>query len=227
MHLWRFSFERHDSAAVDFSPLLSPDETARARRFFFAENRRRYIIGRGWLRVILGRYLHLAPAQLAFRYGSQGKPYLALPEGAEPICFNVAHTESIVLVAVALGRAVGVDVERVRPIAGSEAIAARFFSRRERRELNTAPAAARAATFLRVWTGKEACVKAVGRGLDDDLAEVEVLDFEGRAARRVSVADETGRMAQCWLTEVFPAADHVAAVALTCNDSADAFAQTA
>src|SRR5882724_8296951 len=86
-HLWRFSLDRRDAKAVDFVDMLSPDERARAQQFFFAENRRRFVIARGWLRVILGRYLHTPPARLAFRYGAQGKPYLASPGGAEPICF--------------------------------------------------------------------------------------------------------------------------------------------
>lgn len=221
MHLWRFSLGQHDARAADFFDFLSPDERARARCFLFAENRRHYVIGRGWLRVLLGRYLDMAPARLEFRYGARGKPYLLPPASTAPVCFNLAHTESLALVAVTRDQAVGVDVERVRPVADAEAVAARYFSPREQHELRVLPPGARAETFLRLWTGKEACMKAVGCGLDESLREVEILRADGGVERRVSVAVATDRLVHCWLAELRFAEDHIGVVATVCDGMVD------
>src|SRR5688572_681018 len=86
VHLWRVPLD--DSRTTELRATLSPDERARAHRFHFERDRRRFIVARGCLRTILGQYLKKDPARLTLTYSSYGKPLLA--DGPEPtdICFN-------------------------------------------------------------------------------------------------------------------------------------------
>ena len=102
---------------------LAPDVLARADRFAFPHDRRRYVAAHGALRAILGGYLNTTPAGVPIRYTPQGKPYLAPP--SSDIRFNLSHSGELALIAVTRGREVGVDVERIRPVSAWREIAAK------------------------------------------------------------------------------------------------------
>jgi 4'-phosphopantetheinyl transferase len=124
------------------------------------------------VRALLARYLGVPPAALAFTRGARGKPAVA---GLE---HNLSHTDDVALLAVARVNPLGVDVER---------LAARL-EPAELARLVLAPAEAACldrAAFLRIWCRKEACLKATGVGLLDDLTQVVVM------AERVDVAGTT------------------------------------
>jgi len=153
---------------------LSSDEQRRAERFRFERDRARFIKGRSLLREILGWYLATEPAQLRFTYSSKGKPALAEPWAASRIDFNVAHSEGIALYALACGREVGVDVERVQRLPDMWEVAERFFSPGEIAALRAVPAHRREEAFFACWTRKEAFLKATGDGLGRALDSFEV-----------------------------------------------------
>ena len=174
IHVWRASL---DAPAADVEALactLSADEQARAQRLCFGRDQRRFVVGRGLLRTILGRYLLVAPHAVEFCYGANGKPALAaLPDGEE-WQFNVSHSHGLVLVGVTRRRQIGVDIERVRAVATMMEIAQRICSPRERAMLAACPPSEKHAAFFRCWTGKEAYVKAIGDGLAQPLDQIEI-----------------------------------------------------
>jgi 4'-phosphopantetheinyl transferase len=141
--------------------LLEPEERQRAERFRFASDRCRFIAGRGMLREILARHLETAAGDLRFRYNSYGKPSLA----SSDVCFNVSHSSGQALYAIARGREVGVDIERVDRKFAQDQISERFFSPSEVRTLRGLPAGQQTDAFFRCWTRKEAYIKARGLGL--------------------------------------------------------------
>src|SRR5262249_62127988 len=100
----------------------------RAERFHFPRDAGRYAVGRGVLRILLGRYLHRAPEELRFQYGARGKPALADRPRGRALRFNLAHSRDLAIYAVSWDREVGVDVEEVRADRADQEIAARFFS---------------------------------------------------------------------------------------------------
>ena len=143
--------------------LLSTDELERSRRFYFERDRRRFIAGRGTLRLLLAHYTGGAPAELVLAYGAQGKPSL---QGGHNIPFNLSHSEDVVLYAVASGDvAVGIDVEHISNDIDTEDIARLFFSQPEVTALERLDPPQRRTGFYAIWTAKEAYVKAVGDGL--------------------------------------------------------------
>lgn len=155
------------------SAWLSDEERRRASRLRADAHQRRFIVARARLRALLAARLGEPPQTLELVRGRNGKPALGPRHDASGWRFNLSHSEEVALYAFARGREVGVDVEALRPMAEADAIAARFFSARERAVYDAAEAPERPAAFLRCWTRKEALAKALGEGLSMPL---EVLD---------------------------------------------------
>ncbi len=161
VHVWRVDVRAARNSASPHR-LLSEDERRNAESFLFEEDRERFAVTRCALRVLLGRYLDLEPEHLTFRHGPNGKPRLDREIGLR---FNVSHSGTLALIALARGREVGVDVERVRSVSGLETIAGRHFSERESAMLRSLPEGARTQAFFALWTREEARLKAGGEGL--------------------------------------------------------------
>jgi 4'-phosphopantetheinyl transferase len=174
VHVWRLPLDQPGEHGTYLRSLLSADEEERAQRFRFPRDRERFVVCRGLLRVLLGRYLSCHPGRLRFAYGAHGKPALAGGAAAGRLCFNVAHSEGLALIAVARGREVGVDLECLRPETATEQLATSCFSARELEALRALPQQVRTEAFFRCWTRKEAYLKATGTGLSLGLDRFDV-----------------------------------------------------
>jgi 4'-phosphopantetheinyl transferase len=160
IHVWRAAADADRSRIEALARTVSPEERERAGRFAFQENRDRFLVRRGMVRALLGWYLAIPPERVEIEPDVRGKPSLAAS-----LRFNVSHSGELILVAVALDREVGVDLERIEPSTVDVRIAEHFFSRREAAELRAVPAAQRPNAFFARWTRKEAYLKARGDGL--------------------------------------------------------------
>src|SRR3954451_813183 len=89
VHVWRAALDLPPAAVADLRRLLAADEWERADRFYFEHDRLHFIAARGILRLLLGRYLRMAPEQLAFAYNPYGKPALAAGPDPSRLRFNV------------------------------------------------------------------------------------------------------------------------------------------
>lgn len=166
--------------------LLDDDEQARAGRFHFDRDRARFVARRAFLRSVLAGYLGMAPARVRYRRSANGKPELA---GTDGISFSATHSDGLATVAVATGRLLGVDVERIRPIPDAVEVAARVFTRREHEHVASVAEPARSSAFLRLWTRKESYVKAIGAGMSLAFTTFDVLDGEDGLAPRLPGTD--------------------------------------
>lgn len=204
--LWTVPLDAPGSASPE---LLSPDERQRAARFHFEVHRQRFIAARRALRLILGSCLDADPASLVFRYAPNGKPSL---DGV-PLCFNLSHSAGYALIAVAFGRDLGVDLEEIRPQDDLLALANRFFAPPEQAAVAAAPPAERPATFFRVWTRKEAYLKACGDGLSLALDSFTVSAAPHPGDALLSSARGPSELAR-WQFHPIPAPPHFAAALL-------------
>ncbi len=177
LDVWFVDLDVSAEALNCFRHWLCDDELAKAERFRSDLIRARYIVGRAALRRVLADRLGCSPAAIRFTYGRNGKPMLE--GGRGQVEFNVAHSGGDAVIALAVGAAIGVDLELLRPIADLESLAHFVFTDVERRELELAPDPVSA--FLNGWTRKEAYVKALGLGLSAPLKEITV-SLSGRAA---------------------------------------------
>jgi 4'-phosphopantetheinyl transferase len=140
--------------------ILSRGELERAGELAFAEQRRRFIVARAFLRIVLGRALGQRPERIDIVLDDRGKPRV---EGE--LRFNVAHSYELAVVALAHGREVGIDVERLRPLSDRAALEQEVLAPAERAALAAFPEERRDAAFLAAWTRKESYLKARGLGL--------------------------------------------------------------
>jgi|GEM_PF-5983417 Phosphopantetheinyl transferase len=88
--------------------LLSRQERERAERFRFAEDARRFVLGRAAVRRLLSEAVGAAPSELALMDGGNRKPFCPQAGGWS---FNVSHSGDLVLVGMARRGGIGVDVE--------------------------------------------------------------------------------------------------------------------
>jgi 4'-phosphopantetheinyl transferase len=179
LHVWRASLERPAPVVASLRRRLASDEHQRADRFRFERDRSRYIVGRGLLRTLLGRYLALKPEAIRFEYGAFEKPQLRDPGP----WFNLSHSGPVALYAITHIGEVGIDVELDDEDFAQERIAERFFSPAETAVLRSLPQRLQARAFLTCWTRKEAFIKARGDGLSLPLDSFDVaLEPSARAA---------------------------------------------
>lgn len=193
---------------------LSVDEHARASRFKFDRDRNRFIAARGQLRIALGRCSGADASRIEFAYGPRGKPALAGDFAAAGLHFNLSHSEDLALLGVTTAGPVGVDLERVRRLPEFDLLVSRFFSARERVGFLALPADQKPTAFFKLWTRKEAWLKATGEGISEALGQVEVTFLPAQPAQLLSLPDGTQDVNDWSLHEVVVPAGFVAAVAV-------------
>jgi 4'-phosphopantetheinyl transferase len=214
VHLWSAALDLPPAAVEQLAATLSPDELDRAGRFRAGPLRSRFVVGRATLRAILARYLAADARQLTFQYRARGKPDLAPPWDRGALRFNLSHSHGLALFALAAGREVGVDLEWPRPVCHMAGMVERFFSADEQRQWHALPAADQQAGFFRIWTCKEAWLKATGAGMSFPLAEVSVSASPHEPPRLLTIRGDCGAAGQWHLACSVPAAGYVAALAV-------------
>jgi len=149
-----------------YREVLSTEELERANAYAFDWLKKRYLMGRFFLRQVIGTTLDLDPGGLEFERDSYGKLSIC---GKYVPHINLSYTGAAVLIALA-DYPVGVDIERINPTFVYQDIIDHYFSPEEADFISTANDPADA--FFLLWTRKEAVLKAVGTGLVDDLHAV-------------------------------------------------------
>nr|WSY51502.1 4'-phosphopantetheinyl transferase superfamily protein [Streptomyces sp. NBC_00886] len=185
VHVWRIPLAGPlaDTALTAAARVLDAGERARAERLRLAEDRRRWTTARVALRTVLSWYAGTEAVRITLAYGRHGKPRLAGRAPGE-LRFSLSHSHDRALLAVCRGAPVGVDLEH--PAAGPadgqdlDDLAAAALAPAELHAYLRLPATCRRAALLRRWTGKEAVLKATGRGVTLS------------AARRLVVPEGTG-----------------------------------
>jgi 4'-phosphopantetheinyl transferase len=194
VHVWQLRLE-DDLQEFAGAAVLDAAERRRAAAFRFPADRVSYQAAHAALRWLLAGYGVGPAASIRFEVGPAGKPRLATGQ-ARPLEFNLAHTRGMVALAFAEA-AIGVDVERLRPIPDAEALVLRHFAPEERHAWQLAPADLLCQAFLNGWTRKEAFLKATGEGLQRPLDSFAVTLAPGEPVRLLR-ADGAGQRLRDW-----------------------------
>lgn len=201
---------QHEAEALEW---LSGEERARSRRFVRAGPRRRFALCRAALRAVLCHRLGCDSQQLTFGTSSHGKPFAEVDETPEPISFNVSHGRSHGLIAVAARGRLGVDIEERRARDDLEDLTDALLGPNEKREFALLRGNARTHYFFRMWTLKEALIKALGLGFSQDPAEFEV-PLAVRQGARTGTFRFPSRPRAVWRVDDLGTEDFAAALAL-------------
>lgn len=208
IHVWSVYLEASSGVLDRFESFLAEDEARRSVRFRHEEHRRAFVVARGALRVLLGRVLGAAPASVQFRYGAHGKPSVV---AAEPLEFSASDTTGLAMFAVARGCALGLDVEKIRPMPDAARIASAYFAAEEAASLASTPGDENA--FFRYWVCKEAYVKATGEGLTRPLSGFGLTFQRGESVALEHVSGDGDQTAGWTLQLLEPPAGYAAALA--------------
>jgi len=215
IHVWTLRIAASNSEVAHFEGVLDLEEKERAARFHFDHLRRSFVITRGVLRCLLGRYVGIHPSAILFQYGLKGKP--ALPSAAN-LEFNASHSGDVAAFAFTTGCQIGIDVERIRQVIEAEQIASRFFCPEEAAEVLSLPPGKRERAFFSCWTRKEAYIKATGDGLSVPLDEFRVALLPGEPVRFIHIAHDL-EAAKAWtLHDLQLTSDYAAALAYPDRD---------
>jgi len=217
---------------------LTDEERQRADRFRVATSRNQHVVGRGMARRLLadcdvtchafsgksvpghsvpgnsvvGDTPVIDPTEIVFAYTPHGKPIIVGPQTLiRP--FNVAHTDGMVLFVDSRSGLVGVDVERISRRT-DVALAERYFAKPEVEYVLDQPDDdSRRRAFLRVWTLKEAFIKAIGTGLSLPLADFAFDEIDAQRPRVRMLNPELGDGDSWQFVTFSPAEGYIAAVA--------------
>lgn len=214
VHVWLAALTLPAADLQQLEAILSQDESLHAQRFRFERDRCRFIAARGMLRMLIARYLQVAPSTLQFTSGPYGKPALSPRSGGDLLRFNLSHSQDVALYAIAWGREVGVDIEYMRPLDDMESIARHFFSPQEQAALHSLPAALQQQGFYQCWTRKEAYIKASGIGLSQPLDQFAVSLAPDEPARLLYVQDQPDEVRRWSFQTLQPPDGYAAALAV-------------
>lgn len=143
-------------------------DTAEHRRrlgFTYSGPRRQFTLCRAALRAVLTGRLGCRNDQLSFGTATHGKPFALLDGAPAPVSFNVSHGGRHGLIALAAHGRLGVDVEERTEHRNFDLLVDATFGQEERAELAACKGPDRLHLFFRLWTMKEALLKAHGAGL--------------------------------------------------------------
>ena len=154
-----------DCLATSWIHILDADEQRRGNQFRFASDRDSYIMAHVLLRRMLSSIADIKPNRWRFISGENGRPEIHPELGVSRLRFSLSHTRGMVACAISTDLEVGVDVEACDNEISPEDIAKKFFADPEVELLNMSPKNQRNSAFYRLWTLKEAYLKATGLGI--------------------------------------------------------------
>jgi 4'-phosphopantetheinyl transferase len=218
VHIWIAGLDYAANSMQEFRVLLSDDERRNAERFHFARDRKRFIVGRGLLRTIIGKfYLGIEPNLLEFCSGSRGKPYLASKMDGG-LRFNQADSQELALYAFTRDHEIGVDIEYMRHLDDAPQVVDGSFSKAERAAFNALLDREKEDAFFNCWTRKEAFIKAIGEGLYFPLDQFDVSLAPGEPSQLLRVVGQPEEASRWSLMSFTPAVNFKAALAVRCID---------
>jgi len=212
VHLWVvFQKEADQPALVDrCRELLSEEEDLERARFRLEKHRTQYVLTRSLLRTVLSGYSGIDPRAWRFAAGQFGKPEINSPVTAEPLSFNLAHSDGLIVCACMTAGKIGVDTESIRHDETLLDIADRYFSPAEASALRAHAPSARLERFFYYWTLKESYIKAIGTGLSTPLGRFSFHIVPGHVSLSFDGFPDSGQNWSFWLLR--PRRSHLVAV---------------
>ncbi|HEY5602552.1 MAG TPA: 4'-phosphopantetheinyl transferase superfamily protein, partial [Gammaproteobacteria bacterium] len=189
IHLMVASLESLAKHREQLYAVLNEEEQTRAQRFINAAHGDNFRLVRGALRVCLGNYLSLPAETIRFTFNQYGKPEIDSAQNPRALRFNVSHSHHMAAFIFTLGKCVGIDIEFIKPLRNMHGLVKHVCGPRELEEFNALDIEERREAFFRLWTRKEAFIKAKGQGLSMGLRTIYIGFDTNRPARPVQYRD--------------------------------------
>lgn len=168
--IYKLHIPEYIELTKDLIHFLNPEERSRSERYYKEKDRNQFIICRSILKFVLAAYTKLDAKSIQLDYHFNKKPYLS----SHPwLYFNVSHSEDFAVIAISLKK-VGIDIEYIAKDFTFTNVLPDVFDNNEVLAIQKAVDIKH--TFYKLWTRKEALVKALGTGIDDDFKNIPSLD---------------------------------------------------
>ncbi|WP_417876541.1 4'-phosphopantetheinyl transferase family protein [Winogradskyella sediminis] len=168
--LFKIKLSQYSDVIDVLSRALTPLELERARKYHQIKDSNRFIICRSFLKTIIAQRNHLKISDVCFEKSNNHKPFFPLDPS---LFFNVSHAGDFALIAIG-DCELGVDVEYINPKFQYNDILPTVFSADEIKFIHDSDLERQA--FYKLWTRKEAIVKATGKGIDENFIKIPVID---------------------------------------------------
>lgn len=168
--LFKIELSAYDERIDYLKNFLAPHEIERAEKYHFKKDKNRFIICRALLKFLLANHINLDINKINIEVDSYKKPYLP---NRPSVYFNVSHAGDYGLIVIAK-HLVGIDIEYINKEFDYKEILQNVFHQNEIDVIKTSKDQHH--TFYKFWTRKEAIVKAIGKGIDDDLKNIPITD---------------------------------------------------
>lgn len=202
IHIWYGCIKQSKNYLHVFKRMITDDEQKRAQEFYFPKDQSSFIVGRGMLRTILAHYLEIDPTNIQINYGKYGKPFLGSNRIMSDIQFNLSHSENMVVIAVSLGRNVGVDIEKIRNLSDLDKLIATICSQREKDHFKQLTDVEKILSLFRCWTRKEAYLKAISTGMNKPMDQLTVSLESGDRGQVFTIYDDLKGYSQYMLKSI-------------------------
>jgi phosphopantetheinyl transferase len=174
VHIWLIEYDNTKNFNIWSTETLSKGEVDRVKRFKHIEVAKAWAFFHSALRDILSRYVGFSAVNIKFSLDNRQKPYLKNLTDS-PVYFNLSHSGNVALLAVTGLAPIGIDIEVSKEIQDADGVAKRFFSEYENAQLRKFNKDQFMHNFYRIWTSKEAVIKANGWGMSASLDSFDVL----------------------------------------------------
>lgn len=175
--VWRIPLTTYLTHIPELYQTLKWDEKTRSASFLKDKDSHRFIVGRAMLRTLLGKYLNVEADKLSFGFGKNKKPLL-INDWKSLFDFNISHSGEYVLIAIS-DNSIGIDIEQYEYDFKLKQVMQLTFSDSEILYINKQDSPSR--IFYKLWTRKEALLKANSGGLSNMIKYIpcinEVIDY--------------------------------------------------
>ena len=178
--------------------LLDAEERDRSTKYRYAQHRRQFVLSRAAVRFILCERLGYASQDITFGSLEHGKPVALFKGEPAPISFNVSHSGVHGLIALCDCGHLGVDIEERSDQRDLDGMIGTVFTEPEQAELTSVQGVERLHLFYKLWTIKEAFIKALGTGLSLSPSLFEVPPAMRRGNTRSSLFEFPGTATVQW-----------------------------
>ena len=165
IHIWSAILDQPDTIVDGYYSILSDNEQRKVNKYKSKKLRNEQIMSMGLLRVLIAKYTNYSLNEINFLYNEFGKPFLSPDSKGNKLSFNLSHSGNIAVFVFSRNREVGIDVEKIKELTDMEGVVDLCFSESEKKWFNNLPPYKKEEMFYKIWTDKEAYIKAIGKGL--------------------------------------------------------------
>lgn len=164
-HIWSARYTDLDQFYPLLSGLVSAQEVTRAAGFKKNPDAQNYILRHGLVRAVLGQYIQTAPQEVRFVHDKSGKPDLDPGGDIHDIHFSLSRTDEMVCLGISKKNRIGLDIVKSDSSYPFSATAQYLFTPGENQWITRTPYHEQYIRFFRIWSLKEALLKATGGGV--------------------------------------------------------------